>query len=71
MAKHGNRAASSEVRAADCLRALGVNDQAESGSLRKIIKKKWECASFLLKKYHTSMKYVGRSEKGTSDLNRI
>ena len=58
VAKHGNRAASSDSGAADCLEALGVNIQQSPEMCRKLLKEAGVCFMFA-QKYHTSMKYVG------------
>ena len=58
VAKHGNRAASSDSGAADCLEALGVNIQQSPEMCRKLLKEVGVCFMFA-QKYHTSMKYVG------------
>lgn len=58
VAKHGNRAASSDSGAADCLEALGVNIQQSPDLCRKLLKEVGVCFMFA-QKYHTSMKYVG------------
>ena len=58
VAKHGNRAASSDSGAADCLEALGVNIQQSPDLCRKLLKEVGICFMFA-QKYHTSMKYVG------------
>ena len=58
IAKHGNRAASSNSGTADCLEALGVNiDQSPSRCI-EMLKEAGMCF-FFAQKYHTSMKYVG------------
>ena len=62
VAKHGNRAASSKSGAADCLEALGVNIQLAPEQCVKLLKKIGICF-FFAQKYHTSMKYVGASQK--------
>ena len=58
VAKHGNRAASSDSGAADCLEALGVNIQQSPEMCRKLLEEVGVCFMFA-QKYHTSMKYVG------------
>ena len=58
VAKHGNRAASSDSGAADCLEALGVNIQQSPQLCTKLLKEVGVCFMFA-QKYHTSMKYVG------------
>ena len=62
MAKHGNRAASSQCGTADCLEALGVTfSRALRGAWSFWMK--WECDFFFAQKYHTSMKHVGAIRK--------
>ena len=58
VAKHGNRAASSQCGTADCLEALGVNIQESPEMCRTLLEKVGICF-FFAQKYHTSMKYVG------------
>lgn len=58
VAKHGNRAASSQCGTADCLEALGVNIQQEPEKCVELLDKVGMCF-FFAQKYHTSMKYVG------------
>ena len=58
VAKHGNRAASSDSGAADCLEALGVNIQQSPEMCKKLLEEVGVCFMFA-QKYHTSMKYVG------------
>ena len=58
VAKHGNRAASSQCGAADCLEALGVNLDLEPAKCVELLDKAGICFLFA-QKYHTSMKYVG------------
>ncbi|MCD7770079.1 MAG: anthranilate phosphoribosyltransferase, partial [Oscillospiraceae bacterium] len=60
--KHGNRAASSQCGAADCLEALGVNIQQEPETCLKLLDEVGMCF-FFAQKYHTSMKYVGAIRK--------
>ena len=62
VAKHGNRAASSQCGTADCLEALGVNIQQGPEKCRKLLEKAGMCF-FFAQKYHTSMKYVGAIRK--------
>ena len=62
VAKHGNRAASSQCGTADCLEALGVNIQQSPDLCRKLLKEVGMCF-FFAQKYHTSMKYVGAIRK--------
>ena len=58
VAKHGNRAASSQCGTADCLEALGVNIQQSPERCIELLKEAGMCFLFA-QKYHTSMKYVG------------
>ncbi len=58
VAKHGNRAASSDCGTADCLEALGVNILQEPEKCKELLEKVGICF-FFAQKYHTSMKYVG------------
>ena len=58
VAKHGNRAASSQCGTADCLEALGVNIQQSPEKCVTLLKEVGMCF-FFAQKYHTSMKYVG------------
>lgn len=72
IAKHGNRAASSNSGTADCLEALGVNIGLETEKMEDVLKK--TNMSFLFaQKYHTSMKYVGliRKELGIRTVFNI
>ena len=62
VAKHGNRAASSQSGAADCLEALGVNINLEPEKCAELLKSIGICF-FFAQKYHTSMKYVGSIRK--------
>ena len=58
VAKHGNRAASSQCGTADCLEALGVNIQQSPARCVELLNEVGICF-FFAQKYHTSMKYVG------------
>ena len=58
VAKHGNRAASSQCGAADCLEALGVNIEQSPDRCRELLAEVGICF-FFAQKYHASMKYVG------------
>lgn len=58
VAKHGNRAASSQCGTADCLEALGVNIQQSPKRCVELLHEAGMCF-FFAQKYHTSMKYVG------------
>ena len=62
VAKHGNRAASSQCGTADCLEALGVNIEQSPEKCRELLEKVGMCF-FFAQKYHTSMKYVGPIRK--------
>ena len=62
IAKHGNRAASSQCGTADCLEALGVNIDLSPEKCVELLEKVGICF-FFAQKYHTSMKYVGSIRK--------
>ncbi|MGI6254397.1 MAG: anthranilate phosphoribosyltransferase [Acutalibacter sp.] len=62
VAKHGNRAASSQCGTADCLEALGVNIQQSPQRCVELLQEVGMCF-FFAQKYHTSMKYVGAIRK--------
>lgn len=62
VAKHGNRAASSQCGTADCLEALGVNIEQSPEKCVELLEKVGMCF-FFAQKYHTSMKYVGAIRK--------
>lgn len=62
IAKHGNRAASSNCGTADCLEALGVNIDLSPEKCVELLEKAGICF-FFAQKYHTSMKYVGSIRK--------
>ena len=62
VAKHGNRAASSQCGTADCLEALGVNIDQSPEKCRELLDAAGMCF-FFAQKYHTSMKYVGAIRK--------
>ncbi len=72
VAKHGNRAASSDCGTADCLEALGINIQQSPDLCRKLLEEVGFCFMFA-QKYHTSMKYVGaiRRELGIRTVFNI
>ncbi len=72
IAKHGNRAASSDCGTADCLEALGVNIELEPEKCIEMLEKVNFCF-FFAQKYHTSMKYVGgiRRELGIRTVFNI
>lgn len=58
VAKHGNRAASSQCGTADCLEALGVNINQDPDTCRKLLADAGMCFLFA-QKYHPAMRYVG------------
>ena len=62
VAKHGNRAASSQCGTADCLEALGVDIHQDPATCRRLLEEVGMCF-FFAQKYHTSMKYVGAIRK--------
>ena len=62
VAKHGNRAASSQCGTADCLEALGVNINQSPSRCVELLNEAGMCF-FFAQKYHTSMKYVGAIRK--------
>ena len=62
VAKHGNRAASSQCGTADCLEALGVNIRQSPAQCAKLLQEVGICF-FFAQEYHTSMKYVGAIRK--------
>lgn len=62
VAKHGNRAASSQCGTADCLEALGININLEPEKCTRLLDENGFCFMFA-QKYHTSMKYVGSIRK--------
>ena len=62
VAKHGNRAASSQCGTVDCLEALGVNINQSPEMCMELLKEVGMCF-FFAQKYHTSMKYVGAIRK--------
>lgn len=62
VAKHGNRAASSQCGTADCQEALGVNINLSPEKCVELLEKAGICF-FFAQKYHTSMKYVGSIRK--------
>ena len=72
VAKHGNRAASSQCGTADCLEALGVNIEQSPETCVKLLEEVGLCF-FFAQKYHTSMKYVGpiRKELGIRTVFNI
>ena len=62
VAKHGNRAASSQCGTADCLEALGVNIRQSPKRCLELLNEVGMCI-FFAQEYHTSMKYVGAIRK--------
>ncbi len=62
VAKHGNRAASSQCGTADCLEALGVNINQDPEKCVELLNEVGMCF-FFAQKYHASMKYVGSIRK--------
>lgn len=62
VAKHGNRAASSQCGTADCLEALGANIEQSPAKCIELLHEVGMCF-FFAQKYHTSMKYVGTIRK--------
>lgn len=62
VAKHGNRAASSQCGTADCLEALGVNINQSPAKCIELLSEVGMCF-FFAQKYHSSMKYVGAIRK--------
>lgn len=72
VAKHGNRSASSNSGAADCLEALGVSLDQEPDKCLELLDTVGICFLFA-QKYHTSMRYVGaiRRELGIRTVFNI
>lgn len=62
IAKHGNRAASSQCGTADCLEALGVNIRQSPAKCIELLRDVGICF-FFAQEYHASMKYVGAIRK--------
>lgn len=62
VAKHGNRAASSQCGTADCLEALGVNIDQSPEKCIELLNTAGICFLFA-QKYHSSMKFVGAIRK--------
>jgi len=58
VAKHGNRAASSQCGTADCLEALGVNIEQDPDTCRRLLDEVGMCFLFA-QKYHPAMRFVG------------
>ena len=72
VAKHGNRAASSQCGTADCLEALGVNINQPPEKAVALLNEVGLCF-FFAQLYHSSMKYVGgiRRELGIRTVFNI
>lgn len=72
VAKHGNRAASSQCGAADCLEALGVNIALSPARCVELLNGIGICF-FFAQRYHTSMKHVApvRREMGVRTVFNI
>lgn len=72
VAKHGNRAASSQCGTADCLEALGVHIRQSPEKCLALLREVGMCF-FFAQEYHTSMKYVGaiRRELGVRTVFNI
>ncbi|MDF1495636.1 anthranilate phosphoribosyltransferase [Caproiciproducens sp. CPB-2] len=72
VAKHGNRAASSQSGAADCLEALGVKISLTPEKCAQLLDTIGICF-FFAQSYHASMKYVGpvRKEMGVRTIFNI
>ena len=62
VAKHGNRAASSNSGTADCQEALGVNIHQDPAKALSLLKNPGMCFLFA-QQYHAAMKYVGPIRK--------
>ena len=58
VAKHGNRAASSQCGTADCLEALGVNLDQDPATCVRLLEEVGMCFLFA-QKYHPAMRFVG------------
>lgn len=58
VAKHGNRAASSQCGTADCLEAVGVNIAQDPDTCRRLLEDAGMCFLFA-QQYHPAMRYVG------------
>lgn len=72
VAKHGNRALSSKTGAADVLKALGVNVEADMALVQRALEEAGTC--FLLApRHHSAMRHVGptRVELGTRTIFNI
>ncbi len=72
VAKHGNRAASSQSGAADCLEALGVNISQSPARCAELLHTIGICFCFA-QRYHTAMKHVApvRREMGVRTVFNI
>ena len=72
VAKHGNRAASSQCGTADCLEALGVSLDQDPDTCRALLEKVGMCFLFA-QKYHPAMRFVGaiRRELGIRTVFNI
>ncbi len=72
VAKHGNRAASSQSGTADCLEALGVNISLDPDQAVRLLDEEGICFLFA-QRYHTAMRYVGpiRKELGIRTVFNI
>ncbi|MBE6830276.1 MAG: anthranilate phosphoribosyltransferase, partial [Ruminococcaceae bacterium] len=72
VAKHGNRAASSQSGAADCLEALGVKISLTPEKCAELLDTIGICF-FFAQSYHSSMRYVGpvRKEMGVRTIFNI
>lgn len=62
VAKHGNRAASSQCGSADCLKSLGVNIQQSPNMCLELLNQVSFCY-FFVQKYHSAMKFFGTIRK--------
>ena len=70
VAKHGNRAASSQCGTADCLEALGVNIRQSPARCIELLNEVGMCF-FFAQKYHTSMKYVGAIRRELAEISHF
>lgn len=62
VAKHGNRAASSQCGTADCQEALGICIEQDAEKCKVMLEQTGMCF-FFAQKYHTAMKYVSTIRK--------
>lgn len=62
VAKHGNRAASSQCGTADCQEALGICIEQDAEKCKVMLEQAGMCF-FFAQKYHTAMKYVSTIRK--------